>query len=31
MKIPMVSCRLARGQLTGMKFMKRRKEQTEEL
>ena len=31
MKVPIVSCCLARGKLTGMKFMKRRKEKTEEL
>ena len=25
MKVPIVSCHLARGQLTGMKFMKRKR------
>ena len=31
MKVPIVSCRLARDKLTGRKFMKRRKKKTEEL
>ena len=31
MKVPIVSCCLARGKLTGMKSMKRRKETTVEL